>query len=51
VGTKKLWQSATEDDWALATAREAIIRPLAEAEKLNQHRGLDAIQAFKPFLV
>lgn len=41
---KKLWQSATDEDWALATAREAIIRPLAEAEKLNQHLISDAIQ-------
>jgi putative transposase len=44
VVNKKLWQSATEEDWALATAREAIIRPLAEAEKLNQHLIADAIQ-------
>jgi len=44
VATKKLWQSATVEAWALATAREAIIRPLAEAEKLNQHLISDAIQ-------
>ena len=25
------WQSASDEDWALALAREAVIRPLAES--------------------
>lgn len=30
------WQSASDEDWALALAREAVIRPLTEQPGLNE---------------
>ena len=30
------WQSASDEDWALALAREAVIRPLTEQPELNE---------------
>jgi putative transposase len=33
------WESATSDAWALASIREAVIRPLAEAPRLSHARA------------
>jgi hypothetical protein len=30
------WQSASEEDWALALAREAVIRPLTDQSEVTE---------------
>ena len=37
------WEAAGEVDWGLAVEREAVIRPLAEEEKLTKERLHEAM--------
>jgi hypothetical protein len=36
VAVTSQWQSASEEDWALALAREAVIRPLTDQSELTE---------------
>ena len=36
VAVTSEWQSASDEDWALAPAREAVIRPLADQPELTE---------------
>ena len=36
------WQSASDEDWALAPAREAVIRPLTDQPEVIQELAVTA---------
>ena len=39
-GIVSQWQSASDEDWALALAREAVIRPLADTDQTEVTENL-----------
>ena len=38
------WETASEADWGLAVEREAVIRPLAEQQRLCEEEVEDAVR-------
>ena len=38
------WESASDADWGLAVEREAVIRPLAEQQRLSEEDVEDAVR-------